>query len=1030
MTPRSRRIGWWVAGGLLAAVALYAVVGYFLVSHLARRELVQRGSSALHRDVTVGELTVNPFTFTAKLGQVRIAGAGPEPFATLASATIQFKPLRTLQQPGWHFGEVSLDAPGLRLTIDEQGRLNIADLQTSTEDPRAPALIRIERLTIDGGTLHFSDLSGPTPFATTIVPINVALTDFSTEPGEAGSVRVTGATTTGGRFAWNGTLQIAPEFRSTGQVQFDEVEIPAYLPLVADYLRGEIRSGRLHLAGDYELSLGPEPQGTLEAVTLRITNLALAAAASTEAAVELGELTVEMPEARLFEPSARIERVAIERFKVRAQRDSDGNLDLANLIRRPAAAEADTGAGSGSGRTSPPAGAADEGRAPTFRIGEIVAREGTVTFTDLTTRPEPSQLEVEDVQITARALSSNPGDEFEMDVALRWAGGPGRFHAAGTGRLQPFAAKVQLSATDLELAPAGAYLQEFLAVRLLSGRATFAGELEASASDNGPPALRWTGRIGLDDFDVRDARLDHALANWIHLGLEGAEVGTRPLRVAVREMRLNRPALHALRTEDGALNLSALTKGPSPDRKEENAAGDSPAPAGPENFTASIGKLTIEEGSITFADRSVEPEFATAITALEGTVTGLSSEPGALAELDLTGTLAGAAPLEMDGEINLRAENVFTGAVLVDLANLPLEHFEPYAQRYLGYGIEQGRMRGNFEYIVTPEKLSGANEVVLDEFALGEAVQSPDALSVPVKLAVSVLRNRQGEVVLNIPVSGSLESPEFSFGGAIRRAVRNVIVRAATAPLSFLGSLFGIGDDLTQIEFAPGDVLLEDATKARLDSLARILEDRTGLALVINWRPMETVDRDVLKEKRLQQLIQEERELLAADRPESKHEIGEEQAIRSLVRRRFPQLAPELARKAEAAEPAAEPAERDRPPWYARLFGSIFGRRGVAAQSEGESGESQGGEPAGPAVAELRERLINSLRLTQEDYTEIARTRARAAREHLIAAGIDPHRVEIADRPLPEDQPKTAAADRALVYFEVKEAVPAAPGSG
>ena len=114
-------------------------------------------------------------------------------------------------------------------------------------------------------------------------------------------------------------------------------------------------------------------------------------------------------------------------------------------------------------------------------------------------------------------------------------------------------------------------------------------------------------------------------------------------------------------------------------------------------------------------------------------------------------------------------------------------------------------MKGDFEYKLTRGTLDGSNHIVLEDFYLGESVPSPDALNVPIKLALSVLRNSEGEVVLNVPVGGSLTAPNFDFAQTIRSAIGTALGNVASAPFKFLGSLFGAPDaDLSRVEFPPG----------------------------------------------------------------------------------------------------------------------------------------------------------------------------------------------------------------------------------
>lgn len=1222
MKPRHLLRTWGI--GILAAIAVYALLGFFVLPQFLRKQIAVEGAAVLQREVSMLGITCNPFTFSTVLKQVRIGGDGDAPLATAQRVRLNFDPLKSLVLRQWQFAEAAIDEPAVTLVVDEQGRLNLSDLFKPSEKPsRSPTFIGIGRLTLSQGRLEFIDHSRSEPFATTVAPVEFTLTDFSTRPDDSGTYRLAGATAAGRPFAWEGTLANAP-FASRGWMSFEGLKIPDYMPLLADLVPAQVRSGQLTINGAYDLSLGDDRRAILTDFTARVNNLIVAVPESERPAIELPVLTIDVRQARLFARTAQIARVVIQRPTVQLARESDGTLNLTRLVSLPSAES--TTASSASTTAAPNEITAGSDATPAVQIDELVVEDGTVAFADhalsepfaitlapvnltlanvatkpgdskgtyrltgkaedgaafaldgtlaltpfassgnvsveqvtlaayhpyfaefiqgnlrsgrvnlqtaynasfggdphvtldettlkgaglelalpdskttavaipaftleitraqlfersaqikrvelrdpvvqlrrasdgtidLTrllaagtatagmeatdetnsatvearvdavviqngrlvlvdeTTPKPTTLRADEIFFTATGASSDLARDVEVELSLRWAGGPGNFSAKGPVRPQPFAVNLEVFGENLALPPIAPYLRPVADVRLISGRANVAGRVKGAQTPNRPLALHWVGQAGIDDLDIRGAQLQHKLLSCRKLEVAGSVLTTQPLGFTVQAVHLLEPALHVVRTASGAIDVTQLMtdSGDTPDRAADN---DSRAQASLP-FVANVARVTIEGGSVTFTDRSVDPEFVTALTSLEGAIVGVSTTPDVPSHVALSATLAGAAPLSISGAANILAEDIFTGTNLrAELSNLSLVHFNPYAKRYLGYGITRGQMRGDFAYKLDEGELTGANHIVLDEFSLGEAVASPEALSVPVKFAIGVLRNRQDEVVLDVEVSGSAQSPNFSLSGVIQRAFRNVLVKAATAPLSLLGSIFGSDDeDLSQAEFLPGDALLQNATKARLDTLARALADRPGLSLVIHWRPMAGVDGNVLKEKRLEQLIQAERELIAGGRLTPQTTVSEVEALRSLARRRFPDLASELGRERAGAPASSRPQTHS--PWYARMFDSLFGR----AETARPSSEQADDDAVNGALAELRGELLESLNLNESEYIDLARNRATIAREHLIAAGIDPHRLEIAPAPRSPADPKEAET-RARIFFDLKE---------
>ncbi|NPA25191.1 MAG: DUF748 domain-containing protein, partial [Deltaproteobacteria bacterium] len=188
-----------------------------------------------------------------------------------------------------------------------------------------------------------------------------------------------------------------------------------------------------------------------------------------------------------------------------------------------------------------------------------------------------------------------------------------------------------------------------------------------------------------------------------------------------------------------------------------------------------------------------------------------------------------------------------------------LTSLSPYSRKYVGYLIGKGKATLNLEYRIENRELEARNTVFIDQFDFGSKVESPDATSLPVKLAIALLRDRKGEIHLNLPVKGRLDDPEFSLGGVIIKVFVNLITKAVTSPFSLLSSLAGGGEELNQVDFAPGSAELDDNAAARLDKLAKVLYDRPGLKVEICGRASRGQDRKALHEAAFQRLLKVEK---------------------------------------------------------------------------------------------------------------------------------------------------------------------------
>jgi hypothetical protein len=230
---------------------------------------------------------------------------------------------------------------------------------------------------------------------------------------------------------------------------------------------------------------------------------------------------------------------------------------------------------------------------------------------------------------------------------------------------------------------------------------------------------------------------------------------------------------------------------------------------------------------------------------LGGRISGLSSEESVMGDVDLRGKLDNHAPLEISGKINPLREDLFVDLKTV-VKDVDLSPVTPYSGRYAGYTIQKGKLSLDLHYHIENKKLDADNRIFLDQFTFGDQVESPDATKLPVKLAIALLKNRKGEINLDIPVSGYINDPKFSIGRIVLKIIVNLLVKAATSPFALLGALFGGGEELSFIDFDTGSYVVSEEAARKLDTLIKALHDRPSLKLEIEGHVDLEKDREGL----------------------------------------------------------------------------------------------------------------------------------------------------------------------------------------
>ena len=384
----------------------------------------------------------------------------------------------------------------------------------------------------------------------------------------------------------------------------------------------------------------------------------------------------------------------------------------------------------------------------------------------------------------------------------------------------------------------------------------------------------------------------------------------KPVAVDVRETALSDFFARIIVQSDGRINLQDMLQ-PSatpqavPSASPGNAASapvsGGAADAGPAPVIR-FGPVALTGGRVHFSDYFIQPNYSADLSELAGRLSAFSSVPAAvgaapeMADLELRGRAEGTASLEVTGKLNPLAKPLALD-IQGRMRDLELPPLSPYTIKYAGHGVERGKLSMDVSYRVQPDgQLTASNKLVLNQLTFGEPVQGAPA-SLPVKLAVALLADRNGVIDVDLPISGSLNDPEFRLGSVILKIIGNLILKAVTAPFSLLAWAFGGGDELGSVPFAAGSALLDAEALQGLDKVVKALIERPALKMTVAGMASLEVERDAWKRAQLQQslLAQKRRAALRAGQP------AEE--VKAVTPEEYPALLKEVYRRSDIAKP-------------------------------------------------------------------------------------------------------------------------------
>jgi hypothetical protein len=974
----------------ILCLVVFALVGFFVLPPIVRAQAEKRLSAVLGRSVTIGKVRMNPFVLSIALEDFDIrekGGAGS--FAGWRRLYVRFDALASITGD-WVLGAIDLDGFHAALVANPDGSFNFSDILAKVAPP-APAAkpgrpVRIGRLSVLGANVSFSDHSLKQPFQTQIGPLTFSLTGFRTAGARGAPYHFEALTEAGERLVWSGTLSADP-LESRGEFELANVVLKKYTPYFQGMTHADVADGILTVRGRYVADFDPSKRTlTLNDSEVHLRALKVVERSSGTLAAGLDYLDVTGLQADAVAMKVAIERIGITDGHISVRREKDGSINLLELVKPSESPHAPSSAG----LPGPVA------ISPQLTVGEVDVKDALVDINDLAV-PHAAQLTLGRLQFSLKNLTLADGATMPVHLAFDWAP-KGSATVDGTIGLKPsLKVDVQANVLAMDVLPLDPYLEQQINARVANGAVSAATSLHATMAD-GKIAGTVDGDLSVEKFGLLDAAQSKPLAGFSRLDFKGLKVSTSPaLSVAVSRVAVAGPYARVRIEEDKSLNISSLVPTPVPSGA---LAASASAEAPPK---IEIGSVAIDGGDFSFSDRSVEPNVRVSLNGFGGTLSGLSSENFARAEVDLKGKVDGEGPVEISGKLDPLGARKYVG-LKIAVTNVDLLFLSPYVGKYAGYELARGQLVVDSKILVDGDSVDSSNVVTLKQFTFGSATPSSSATALPVRLGVALLKDTDGKIVIDLPVQGSLGNPDFRVGKVVLRVVVNLLTKAAASPFSLIGSMFGGGgDELAYQEFAPGSSVLLPSELPKLDTLSKAMANRPALNLGLDGGFDPGADAYALKRSKLAGLV---RRKIWEERHDASPNIAppdelvispDENAamVKKLFDLTFPpgtQFGTPLPPPPAVAAPPAPP----RPGLIRRMVNIVTFRAEREKREEKKETERLAAQheedvkktvAAGLPLDEMTGRLAESMEVTNNELGALASARAQNVRNHLIESG-------------------------------------------
>jgi uncharacterized protein involved in outer membrane biogenesis/outer membrane protein OmpA-like peptidoglycan-associated protein len=801
---------------ILSALLFYSLIGVYVIPPLAKKQLIQSIEKVLNQKADIDSVAFNPFTFTLSIHALSLSdNKTQEALAEIEDIKVDIDPSYLFLKE-IRIASTRIQKPSLFIRRNKEGELNLSNLlRINEKDPNAetektelPNIV-IEEFVITEGKIDITDDSGGENIFQSFILSRASLNDFTTIKKSRNELLLQMQADDGSHLEYTGKIGSVEPLRIEGELELHGARVDSYWKYVQSSLGFTVTQGIVDASVSHSFTLSQaKTELDIKKYKIVLKNLLLEEKGTKERLLSIPKLVLE-GSADITDAHYIVKSVDAEALFVKIRQNSKGEINWLSYFPKAKVQQS-------------------EPSAIAWDIKSLKISDAKVEFEDQF-NAKNGRIEFDDLQLQAEGLSSKKQSAAKSILSFR-VNKTGEVEAKSTIRHTPLKIEIELKLSGLELFSMQPYLDKYADIKINSAVAGL--NLNAVIGDDNK-SVRANAQIeGLSLSRPHEKSAFLAFSKVLAKKVEFS-VDSRQLKIA--RLDLVSPYVRVDIDDDNTSNLSGIMHAKSGSSEEANTSDDI-------SISFFIDKITLKEGEVVFADRSLEIPFKSTAHAIKGSIMDVGSQGNIKSVLNLEGTIDKYALAKISGTLLSAQPKAFTRMDL-ELKNLNMSNLSSYSGRFIGYTLKKGKLEADLSYKIDNAQMKSSNKIVLKELELGEKVQSRTEASSSIELALSLLKDSRGEIDLDIPISGNLDAPDFAIAPLMLKAFRNLTVGIATAPFRFIGKLVGIdAQKLENIYFEAGKAELLPPEREILEALGGVLREKKDLILNISGAYEDMLD--------------------------------------------------------------------------------------------------------------------------------------------------------------------------------------------